>query len=143
MRGIAKNGDNGDSEGNMAVRKPARNFREVIRVVVNADVLDTDHRPHFGRMVDSQNVMKKITEDQVAGSFAHIRKRLVGKVPEVSTLHDVGTRNFLLIERRSNNFSGLRVLDRYDIQVVLGFGQQGLFVKDRPVVEIADRTQQS
>ena len=88
-------------------------------------------------MVDSQNVMEKIAEHQVAGSLTHVRKRLVRKVPEISTLHDVGTRNLLLIDRRGYDFSGFRVLDRDDIQVGLRFGQQGLFVKNRPVIEIA------
>src|SRR5271157_209901 len=137
MRGIAKYGDKGDCERNMAVRKPARNSSEVIRIVVDADVLDTHHRTHFRRVINSQNVMEKIAENQVTRSFAHIRKRLVRKVPKASTPHDVGTGNFLLIARRGDDFSGFRVLDRDDIQVVLGLGQQGLFIKNRPVIEVA------
>ena len=55
----------------MPAREPGRDSG-VVRVIVDADVLDSHHRPHTRRVVDSQNVMEKIADHQVAGSLTPV-----------------------------------------------------------------------
>jgi len=136
VSGITKYGNQRDLERYVPVREPLSNTGEVIGVVIDADVLDPYHGALIGRMVDSQDVMEKVAEYQVAVSFTHVRKGFIREEPEIPTLHDIRARDLVLVDCRRKHFRGIRVLDGDDIQVGLRFGQRRLFVKNRPVIEV-------